>query len=97
MINLALTVSLLLKFHEKRRRTRSNGDPWKTHLLYHKSSIKLADATFDELRKGIVFGQLLKLHTDVAFSYSHIIELISSTEPRPITHIKYVTSTISVG
>ena len=78
----------MLKFQKKRSSSRNINDPWKTHLLYHKPNIKLFDATFDELDKGITFGQLLKLHADVAFSYSHILDLISCTEPRPITRIK---------
>ena len=78
----------MLKFRKKRSSTRNISDPWKTNLLYHKSNIKLFDATFDELDKGITFGQLLKLHADVAFSYSHMLDLISCNEPRPITHIK---------
>ena len=78
----------MLKFHKKRSITRSINDPWKSHLLFHKSSIKFFDTTFDELDKGITFGRLVKLHSDIAFSYSHILDLISSTEPRPITHIK---------
>ena len=78
----------MLKFHKKRSSTTNVNDPWKTYLLYHKSSIKLFDAVFDELDRGIAFGQLLKLHADIAFSYSHMLELISSNEPRPLTHIK---------
>ena len=78
----------MLKFHKKRSSTRNITDPWKTYLLFHKSNIKLFDATFDELDKGITLGQHLKLHADVTFSYSHMLDLISCTQPRPITHMK---------
>ena len=80
---------MALKLHEKRTTTvtRSTTALWQEHLLKYSSRVILDMTTIIEIKKGLEFGRLLKLPTDLTFNYPRMAEFIIAGK-RPLSHVE---------
>ena len=83
------SVSMALKLHEKRTTTvtRSTTALWQDHLLKFSSRVVLDLTAIIEIKKGLEFGRLLKLPTDLTFNYPRMAEFIVAGK-RPLSHVE---------
>jgi hypothetical protein len=84
-----ISVSMALKLHEKRSMTvtRSTTAIWQEHLLKFSSRVVLDMQTIVDFKRGLEFGRLLKLSTDLTFNYPRMAEFIVAGK-RPLSHVE---------
>ena len=78
-----------LKLHEKRSTTvtRSTTAIWQEHLLKFSGRVMLDMTAISEFKRGLDFGRLLKLPTDLTFNYPRMAEFIVAAK-RPLSHVE---------
>ena len=80
---------MALKLHNKRSSTvtRSTTAVWQELLLKFSSRVVLDMQTIVEFKRGLEFGRLLKLPTDLTFNYPRMAEFIVAGK-RPLSHVE---------
>ena len=78
-----------LKLHEKRSTTvtRSTTAIWQEYLLKFSGRVVLDMTAIIEFKRGLEFGRLLKLPTDLTFNYPRMAEFIVAAK-RPLSHVE---------
>ena len=82
---------MALKLHEKRSSavTRTTTAIWQDYLLKYSSRVVLDMTTIIEVKRGLEFGRLLKMPTDLTFNYPRMAEFIVAGK-RPLSHVEWV-------
>ena len=80
---------MALKLHEKRSTTvtRRTTALWQEQFLKFSSRVVLDLSTIHEFKRGLEFGHLLKLPTDLTFDYHQMAKFVVS-EKRPLSHVR---------
>jgi hypothetical protein len=87
--NCIISVSISLKLHEKHSTTATQSitATWQEYLLKFSSRVVLDMQTIVEFKRGLEFGRLLKLPTDLTFNYLKMAEFIVAGK-RPLSHVE---------